>query len=338
MVRGASAYTLNKKIAHGTFATVFAATSGGGEACALKVFVPGETCDTEREALESLCHPNVIKLLEAFVVEGPKPTHVLALPLCETDLYARIHEAGEPTPLAHVKGYARQILAALSAFEDAGIIHTDLKPENVLLTRASRHDTGLVVADFGSAVRTGHRARTYGHTLEYRSPEMIFDERLCPASDTWAAATIVCELVTGDFLFSPRDSRGLASEARDASQSSCTTVDDALDAEHLALMVELLGEFPRKIARRNRRFFNARGRLRGPAETQSFGLGDILRDECPRYTAAERDAIVDFVEPMLMYNPRRRAKASQHAEHPWLVAQPSAACEEVVVTRDKKVK
>lgn len=310
-------YTLRRRIAHGTFSTVFEASreDAGGATCALKVLVPDDSSDTEVGMLKSISHPNVIRVLDAFHADR---TQVVALPLYMSDLYEVVHGSGDgPPPLEHAKGYMRQLLAGLAACERAGVVHTDLKPENILLENASRHDVGLVVADFGSAVRTGFRARGYGHTLEYRSPEMIFEEKLGPASDVWTAATIAWELVTGGVLFSPRDHCRM-----DTSAMSSDSADGVYDAEHLLLMAELFGHFPRNIARRNRCFFSARGTLLGapriPRVRIEDALDEALGDDCP-YTPDERRGVVDFVTPMLMYTPRRRVKASVHGAHPWLV-------------------
>ena len=309
----ATTYRVDRRIAHGTFATVFEAGAGDGARCALKVFAPDEDPADEVAAMRAAAHPNVLGVRELFFA-GPTP--VLAVPLLHSDLHTYTHRT-DRVPVAVVRRFTRQLLAALAALDDANVVHTDLKPENILLSEPTPH-ARIVVSDFGSAVRSGQRARPYGHTLEYRSPEMIFGDRLSPASDVWAAGTIVAELLTGDFLFSPRESRGLDSDIS-ASASSSSTVDDALDFEHVVLMVELLGDVPRKIARRNRRFFNARGALRDGVRVERMSIVDVLMAEA-RFPETEAAAIADFVLPMLYYTPARRPRATRHLAHPWLAA------------------
>jgi serine/threonine protein kinase len=97
-----------------------------------------------------------------------------------------------------------QVLQGLSAIHDAGIVHRDLKSENVFLVsddprgpRAVVMDFGLARALDGSVVSTWPRSRTLAGTLDTMAPEQIAGGIVKPAADLFAAGIILFELVTG---------------------------------------------------------------------------------------------------------------------------------------------
>ena len=202
-----------------------------------------------------------------------------------------------------------------------GVVHTDLKPENVLLDMRFEHrsevDPDAIhvrIADFGSSIRPdkGDLVKPYGHTLEYRPPELIWGEKkVTPAVDMWSAGCIVWDMVHGNHLFSPRNSRAYEGRRRSTDISSETSMHTNL--EHLALMVEVLGPFPRTIGRRVRGdFFNARGELKGlGGETiPRVHLRDLLENE-RSYDEEIAKSIENFILPMFRFNPRVRATPRQ---------------------------
>ena len=108
-------------------------------------------------------------------------------------------------PWAPLQSYMRQILGALEYCHARGVLHRDLKPQNILVDKSG----SLRLADFGlaRAYLAPHRSRTVDVvTLYYRAPELILgDEKYSFAVDTWAAGCIFVELLTGEVLF-PGDS------------------------------------------------------------------------------------------------------------------------------------
>jgi tRNA A-37 threonylcarbamoyl transferase component Bud32 len=113
------------------------------------------------------------------------------------DLLAR----GERPPPERIARILREVLGALAALHGAGLVHGDLKPENVLLT-----DAGDVrLADFGIAhtapgggrTRLDVHAAALGGTPAYMDPEQLRGEPSTPASDLYAAGVLACELLTG---------------------------------------------------------------------------------------------------------------------------------------------
>lgn len=114
------------------------------------------------------------------------------------------------------------------------------------------------------------------------------------------------ELATGDYLFEPHSGE-----------------DYSRDEDHLAHIIELLGEIPRHIAfsgRYSREFFNKRGELRHISNLKPWGLYEVLTEKYD-WSPSDAQAFADFLLPMLAYDPATRAKASDCLRHPWLAAQ-----------------
>lgn len=198
-------YRVGPKIARGGMATVYEATDLRlDRVCALKIMHTGLGDDEEfaarfvREARHAarLSHPNVVAVFDQgddhgtlFLAMEYIPGHTLR------DLIRK------EAPMAPRKALAliEPVLSALAAAHQAGMIHRDVKPENVLLADDGR----TKVADFGLAravsAETQHTA-TGGvliGTVSYLSPELVVDGRADARSDVYAAGVIIYELLTG---------------------------------------------------------------------------------------------------------------------------------------------
>jgi len=90
--------------------------------------------------------------------------------------------------------------------------------------------------------------------------------------------------------------------------------------DHLALMIELLGDIPRHLAlsgRYSSEYFTRRGQLRNITRLKHWGLRSVLIE---KYKMSREDAsgLVDFLLPMLDYNIKRRQSAQDALKSPWL--------------------
>uniref|UniRef100_A0A7C8Z5I8 non-specific serine/threonine protein kinase n=1 Tax=Opuntia streptacantha TaxID=393608 RepID=A0A7C8Z5I8_OPUST len=99
---------------------------------------------------------------------------------------------------------------------------------------------------------------------------------------------------------------------------------DTKHSDHLALMMELLGMMPRKIAlggRYSRDFFNRYGDLRHIRRLRFWPLNKVLME---KYDFSERDAndMTDFLIPILDFVPEKRPSAGQCLSHPWIAGGP----------------
>ena len=112
------------------------------------------------------------------------------------------------------------------------------------------------------------------------------------------------ELLTAEYLFEPQ------------SQGQVFSKDD----DHLAQIMELLGDFPPHIkhgGRYSRDLFDHKGALRYIKHLKPWPLHRVMREKY-LFEPAEADALCGFLEPMLALDMRERASAGEMANHPWL--------------------
>jgi beta-lactam-binding protein with PASTA domain/serine/threonine protein kinase len=198
-------YRVGPKIARGGMATVYEATDLRlDRTVAVKVMHEGLADDDEfvrrfqREARSAarLSHPHVVAVFDTGEDAGTLFLVMEYVPgLTLRDLIRKEAPMSPGKALAVVE----PLLSALAAAHDAGIVHRDVKPENVLMA-----DDGRVkVADFGLSrainSETQHTA-TGGvliGTVSYLSPELVVDGRADARADVYAAGVIVYEMLTG---------------------------------------------------------------------------------------------------------------------------------------------
>ncbi|KAE8660369.1 SRSF protein kinase 1 [Hibiscus syriacus] len=168
-------------------------------------------------------------------------------------------------------------------------------------------DLKCKLVDFGNACWTYKQFTNDIQTRQYRCPEVILGSKYSTSADLWSFACICFELATGDVLFDPHSGDNYDR-----------------DEDHLALMMELLGMMPRKIAlggRYSRDFFNRHGDLRHIRRLRFWPLSKVLME---KYDFNEQDAtdMADFLGPILDFAPENRPTASQCLSHPWISAGP----------------
>jgi serine/threonine-protein kinase len=156
----------------------------------------------ERTALLSLDHPHIVGIRD-LVVDGADLALVMAL-VRGTDLRSRLERERRLTPEAAV-AIAADVADGLAAAHAAGVVHRDVKPENVLLDSAARPGPGgappALLTDFGIARLVDSPRRTRATriigTPDYLAPEII--EGLPPRAsvDIYALATVLYELLAG---------------------------------------------------------------------------------------------------------------------------------------------
>jgi hypothetical protein len=109
---------------------------------------------------------------------------------------------GKPVPTAEAADIVLRIAEALAAAHAGGVIHGDIKPENIIL----RPDGYVKLLDFGLARRVTAEALALGHppaigTLRYMSPEQARGETLTPASDVFSLGLVFFEILAGKHPF-----------------------------------------------------------------------------------------------------------------------------------------
>jgi eukaryotic-like serine/threonine-protein kinase len=185
-----------------------------GRKVALKLLPASHTNDADRvrrfeqeaRAVSALNHPNIVTLYEIGEVES---LHFIATELVEgTTLRERL--GGEVMTVGEVLDVAAQIASALEAAHAAGVVHRDVKPENVML----RPDGYVKVLDFGLAKlaprqaaaldtsgpegsSTGTNPGVVMGTVGYMSPEQARGEEVDARTDGWSLGVVLYEMVAG---------------------------------------------------------------------------------------------------------------------------------------------
>jgi beta-lactam-binding protein with PASTA domain len=205
-------YLVESRIAAGGMATVYRALDRRlDREVALKVMHDNLAVDDEfvyrfvREARAAarLSHPNVVQVFDQGSDEGTLYLAMEYLP--GRTLRDVLAERGALTPRESVS-VLEPVLGALGAAHRAGIVHRDVKPENVILTDDGR----IKVADFGLAgAITGPISSTANGellgTVAYLSPELVSRGVADARADVYAAGIMVFELLTGKQPFTGDD-------------------------------------------------------------------------------------------------------------------------------------
>jgi eukaryotic-like serine/threonine-protein kinase len=203
-------YTLERLLGQGGFAWAFVGRGTDGTPVAIKVLKPRYAGDAqfetrfrnESETAAKLEHPNIIRIRSV----AKSGEHVyFAMDLCADSLGARIAREG-PLPEEDILRLARDIAAALEFAHQQGVIHRDLKPDNVLI----RSDGGAVLTDFGIArAVSGYVASTGVNmtigTPQYLSPEQAQGRPLDQRVDFYALGVTLYKAATGEVPFSSND-------------------------------------------------------------------------------------------------------------------------------------
>ncbi|WP_329118471.1 serine/threonine-protein kinase [Streptomyces sp. NBC_01465] len=147
----------------------------------------------EARAAARIDHPSVVTMHDV-VIEDAKPWIVMELVRGQS-LGDRLQEGTLDVREAARIGVA--VLGALTAAHEAGVLHRDVKPDNVLLGRGGR----VVLTDFGIAQVEGEQGLTetgaFVGSPEYIAPERVLGQRPGPESDLWSLGVVLYAAVEG---------------------------------------------------------------------------------------------------------------------------------------------
>ncbi|KAH0892224.1 hypothetical protein HID58_054653 [Brassica napus] len=282
----------------------------------------------------------VVRLIDDFKHAGPNGQHLCMVLEFLSDSLLRLirYNRYKAMELIKVREICKCVLTGLDYLHrELGMIHTDLKPENILLRttidtakdpirsgltpllekpegnqngaattmnliekKLKRRARRAVAKNIGKEGFDNAKLWTLGmvvglitkfaeeiQTKQCRAPEVILQSGYSFSADMWSFASRQ--------LFAPKDGNGYGE-----------------DEDHLALMMELLGKMPRKIATggaRSEDYFDRHGDLK---RIRRLNIGRL------NFLEAEAREFADFFCPMLAFAPERRPAAQQCLQHPWL--------------------
>ncbi|XP_044067098.1 homeodomain-interacting protein kinase 2-like isoform X2 [Siniperca chuatsi] len=265
-------------------------------------------------------HTNVVKFFERFEHMG---LTCLAFEMLDRSLYELLQERDwKPLSLNEIRPVAKQLLVALDALKGLGILHTDIKPDNIMFVNKQDQPLRVKLIDFGEAipaskVQPGMELQPAG----YRAPEVALGLPFTEAIDVWGVGCILAFLYLAENLF-PVD----------------------CDYQMMKCMVEVLGRPEDHLLRAGkytRYFFSEEESADGPTwrlmtpeeytaansvkpeERNSLidlpGSLDDLVNIYPKGEAAEfedRRAFVDLMKQLLHLDGDQRISPHQALQHP----------------------
>ncbi len=166
--------------------------------CALKVLFKEQLkkCNNEKqlrreiEIQSSFRNPNILRLYGYF---HDRETIVLVLEYAyHGELYKQLQDAGSFGE-AKTAYYIASLASALKYAHSKHVIHRDLKPENVLIGL----DGEIKIADWGWAVHTKSRRKTFCGTLDYLAPELVEHREYDEHVDIWSLGVMMYEFIVG---------------------------------------------------------------------------------------------------------------------------------------------
>jgi serine/threonine-protein kinase len=210
-------YVIQRKIGEGGFGAVFEGRQvATGRAVALKVLHPHNVSDStvvarfrrEAEACSKLRNSHTVILYDFD--ETPDGILYLAMELVRGRSLQQLQRAEGPLSAVRVLNILHQVAEALGEAHEQGLVHRDMKPENVMVETRDGEDFAKVL-DFGIAkIISGDAAKNapaltaFGQTvgtLEFMSPEQLRGHALDGRSDLYALGMMSYEMLTGELPF-----------------------------------------------------------------------------------------------------------------------------------------
>lgn len=201
-------YVILSQLGSGGMGAVFEARdTQRGCVVAIKVLTgparPKDLVRFEREARTAarLEHPAIVRMLDVAMPSNGEPAYLVMERLSGQPLSSVLTNDGRLSP-ARALELAHPIVSALAAAHDAGIIHRDVKPSNVMIERADGERARVKVVDFGLAREVDAESLTTTGavlgTVAYMSPEQALGRRgVGPQADVWALGLVLYRMLTG---------------------------------------------------------------------------------------------------------------------------------------------
>ena len=213
----AGRYRIHETIGRGGIATVYRAEDALlGRTVALKELIEplaehrrGQNLVEEVRAAAALSHPHIATLYDTFEEGGRR--YIIMEYVGGGSLRELLDHSGGAVDPATAVGIAYDIADALDYAHRLGIIHSNVKPQNILLDPQG----GAKLVDFGiarAASQTWVLASTMAGSAAYHAPEQIEGGRLDARSDTYALGLVLYEMLAGQLPFDADNATTLASQ------------------------------------------------------------------------------------------------------------------------------
>ncbi|KAH0577841.1 Kinase, CMGC CLK [Spironucleus salmonicida] len=313
-------YQIVARLGKGTFGTVFSAKDLQiQEGVALKIIraIPKYTAAGQRESqflseISKSRHRNKLNLAEQLDSFMFNDHLVIVFPLYGVSLLDLLKlNSYRGYNLDWTRELARIFMSGVKCLHDMNLIHTDIKPENIV----SRHQpvkstvrdrifvhppgANLVLIDLGSVIRFREPRPQLVCTRQYRPPEVVIGGQYNEKIDIWSCACVIFEISTGKTLFRTHSS-----------------------AIHLAMIEKLIGGMPLHMEDQITK--NGESYIDGQWQVPL----DSANEEIVSYNALQpidqelkgfKYNFIHLLKSMLQWDPQARISSSQALEHPFFM-------------------
>ncbi|EGT49871.1 hypothetical protein CAEBREN_13790 [Caenorhabditis brenneri] len=201
-----SQYEVLEFLGKGTFGQVVKAwKKGTSEIVAIKILKKHPSYVRQAQIEVSIlsrlgnedCEAN--NFVRAFECFNHKSHTCLVFEMLEQNLYDFLKQNKfNPLPLNAIRPIMFQVLTALAKLKSIGLIHADLKPENIMLVAPQQQPFRVKIIDFGSASHKNKAVtNTYLQSRYYRAPEVILGLPFNESIDMWSLGCVIAELYLG---------------------------------------------------------------------------------------------------------------------------------------------
>jgi len=247
-------FELTREIGAGGMGRVFQAMDGKtGKTVAVKVMFAQDEADLdtllrfqqEGAVLSTLKHPNIVKVYGSFLEQQ---AGCIVMELVEGASLGQILRSGR-LDLARCKVLLQQVASALVYAHGRSIVHSDIKPDNILVANNDR----IKVTDFGVArllrpevsasQATTAAPETFGTPL-YMAPEQVQGHKLDGRTDVYALGAVAYHMVTGRPPFQANDSLAVALKHLEEAPLPPRALDSRIPEDWQSLIVKCLEKDP----------------------------------------------------------------------------------------------
>ncbi len=336
-------YRFTRKLGTGAFAAVWLATKYD-QWFAVKVHNARRSIDDVADEVNFLSRftgsPFVVNMVEHF---NDGEDHFIVLERMGKDLYWLIknYDQNNATlPPNLIKRITIQLAKCINAIHSHDIIHTDLKPENIMLPRIHAHRsfymrekkyirrfaavagrephdgtfallreliltanvTGIKISDLGNCCYDSSKKKSFCIvTRHYRPPEVILQYPYNKRVDMWSLGCIVYEMISNNILFAPIKNNNMS-----------------VNSNHLALIIKTFGRLPRHLvtgSRYGHKYFDVEDRRKTFMFQYLIGKREPLCKVLYKYWSVDPDVAKYYeymTQPLFEYDPNRRITAANY--------------------------
>ena len=224
----------------------------------------------------------------------------------------------------------RQALLSMRFIHNIGLVHSDVKPENILLSSYSRAQVKLI--DFGSSCYLTDRQSSYIQSRSYRAPEVVLGLPYDGKIDIWSLGCVVAEMFTGEVTFQNDSVVSMLSRIEGISGKTPTHMID--QGRQSAAFFTRSGLLFEKVESKSESDDTEEGDRRSrssydifqPKRTTLAARLGFEEDLMLKFDAGmnlsreqkKQAVFVDFVRSLLTIDPDRRPTAAEALQHPWM--------------------